>query len=115
MFGRSVRDVISTNAPAFLMLAIRIHKEAVSLGASCVALQVLSIAKVHNRYLRSQFEGAQNNSNSSEVEGSKPCTDYMFYGEPPTLPGEQQGALDQLMWALLSAIGSAAWRLHAVQ
>lgn len=47
---------------------------------------MLSVAKVHNRHLRVQFEQAS--SSGSEGEGSKPCTDYMFYGEHPALPGE---------------------------
>jgi hypothetical protein len=58
-------------------------------------LQVLSAARVHNRHLRLQFDRLQGNSGDSD-DSKRQCTDYLFYGEHPALPGECNAASAEL-------------------
>jgi hypothetical protein len=57
---------------------------------SYVVLQVVSVARVHNRHLRLQFDRLQGSSSDSagSDDSKRQCIDYLFYGEHPALPGE---------------------------
>ncbi|WIA10534.1 hypothetical protein OEZ85_010722 [Tetradesmus obliquus] len=57
-------------------------------------VQVVSAARIHNRHLRLHFDKLQSSGSgcgsgsSGHEESKRQCTDYLFYGEHPAMPGE---------------------------